>query len=367
MTRKTDKTDLSALKERLAKPPAMTWIDAQKVALRLLDKEVAALHEAGFEVADDFRRSTPEQLERVGVRAAAANRILEAAGVLGKPSAPVEIKVALTSPDVVEQIKAALADLTGPARLPAISKLRGLGVERGLVDARRNLDPTATMQYLEAGAPPVEWWGNLQVVDLASIGPRPLHHPKSGVALTPVDLINWRALGRDGLVVAAAIYLCGLDAGESERAILADVQASGPLAQAAQARLAALRELRRRAEAVVDGTGPTVDQEELDDRRDRVPPRTTAPSSKSQAYGELLRSIFSSDELRRCLKWYSDDAAAELPGGTASPLVLCQAVVEITERRGFVDDVGWWRHMGEGRERRRADIRAVASLYGVLP
>jgi len=79
MTRKTDKTDLN---ERLAKPP-MTWIDTQKVALRLLDKEVAALHEAGFEVADDFRRSTPEQLERVGVRAAAANRILEAAGVLG--------------------------------------------------------------------------------------------------------------------------------------------------------------------------------------------------------------------------------------------------------------------------------------------
>ena len=97
-----------------------------------------------------------------------------------------------------------------------------------------------------------------------------------------------------------------------------------------------------------------------------MPPRTTAPSSKSQAYSELLRSIFSPDELRRWLKYYSDDAAAELPGVTASELALCQAVAEITERRGFVGDVGWWRHVLNGRDLRRADIRTVASLYGVM-
>ena len=63
-----------------------SWLNEQAQALRLLDTEVAALHAAGFELREDFDGATAEQLERVGLRPAAANRVLKAAGVLGSPA-----------------------------------------------------------------------------------------------------------------------------------------------------------------------------------------------------------------------------------------------------------------------------------------
>ena len=351
-----------------------SWLNEQAQALRLLDTEVAALHAAGFELREDFDGATAERLERVGLRPAAANRVLKAAGVLGspapaQPSAPTEIRVAFAAPGVVDQIRVALADIArpGPARVTGLRLLENLGVCRAVVDAEGRPDEHATLEYLGADAPAVDWWGVLRVVPISEVGIGcKLHHPDTGAPLVKGDdLVDWIGLGRDGLIVAAAIYLLGMDAGDSERVVRADVATGGAVAQTAKARLAASPDLRRRAEAIVDGDtqGP-----ETSPAKPASPLRSDlsrAPGSRLAEHAQLLRRLFSEGELRRCVAGFDPDLTSALPGATASLAAVATSAAQLLERRGYASDAAWWRAVINERPRRSSDVLTVAALYGV--
>jgi len=84
---------------------------------------------------------------------------------------------------------------------------------------------------------------------------------------------------------------------------------------------------------------------------------------RTRALHGLLLSLFSADELRRFIRYGPDgDAiAAELPGASASPAALAEAVVTALETRGL-DDHFFDRVLAE-RPRRVADINTVRDAW----
>lgn len=84
---------------------------------------------------------------------------------------------------------------------------------------------------------------------------------------------------------------------------------------------------------------------------------------RTRALHGLLLSLFSADELRRFIRYGPDgDAiAAELPGASASPAALAEAVVTALDTRGL-DDHFFDRVLAE-RPRRVADINTVRDAW----
>jgi len=84
---------------------------------------------------------------------------------------------------------------------------------------------------------------------------------------------------------------------------------------------------------------------------------------RTRALHGLLLSLFSADELRRFIRYGPDgDAiAAELPGASASPAALAEAVVTALDARGL-DDEFFARVLAE-RPRRVADVNKVRDAW----
>lgn len=145
--------------------------------------------------------------------------------------------------------------LGGPRHASAVRELHARGVERCCVgeDGRVSADHAdfALDEY-----PEVAFYKGSRVVRIEDVGAARLHHPKTGLALTRGDAVPWITLGRDALVVAAAVFdQDDILAGEGDRAVFNDAKALGSMHIAARARLAHDRALKARCEALVDGTG----------------------------------------------------------------------------------------------------------------
>lgn len=84
---------------------------------------------------------------------------------------------------------------------------------------------------------------------------------------------------------------------------------------------------------------------------------------RTRALHGLLLSLFSADELRRFIRYGpdGDTITAELPGATASPAALADAVVAIFETRGLSDD--FFERVLAERPRRAADIHKVRDAW----
>ena len=84
---------------------------------------------------------------------------------------------------------------------------------------------------------------------------------------------------------------------------------------------------------------------------------------RTRALHGLLLSLFSADELRRFIRYGPDgDAiAAELPGASASPAALAEAVVTALETRGLDDD--FFKRVLAERPRRASDISKVRDAW----
>lgn len=100
------------------------------------------------------------------------------------------------------------------------------------------------------------------------------------------------------------------------------------------------------------------------------PPADYTASRESEpvphkSVAQLLLSLFSSDELRRFIRYLSnsDDLTAELPGASASPAVLVHEAVQVLERHGLLSDPQFWDQMLAVRPRRRLDIDAVRTYF----
>ena len=84
---------------------------------------------------------------------------------------------------------------------------------------------------------------------------------------------------------------------------------------------------------------------------------------RTRALHGLLLSLFSADELRRFIRYGPDGDAitAELPGASASPAALAEAVVQALETRGL--DEHFFERVIAERPRRVADIDKVRDAW----
>ena len=86
--------------------------------------------------------------------------------------------------------------------------------------------------------------------------------------------------------------------------------------------------------------------------------------SPRQALLELLANMFSSEELRRLMRYGPHTAAIipDLPGEGVSMLTLCDAVVSQLEQHALID-AQFFEQLASERPRRRDEIAVVASLW----
>ncbi len=76
----------------------------------------------------------------------------------------------------------------------------------------------------------------------------------------------------------------------------------------------------------------------------------------------LLLSLFSSDELRRLLRFsFPDSLSNSLPGPSQAPITVASAAVEAIQQHGLLDEL--WPRMIAERPRRKPEIEAVRALF----
>lgn len=348
-----------------------TWIETQAIS----EDDRAVLVRENLKTPESLHGLTVADLKAAGVSLGGAGAVLRAAGVLrpaaDQPVAAQEIRVRIDEPTAADELRRSLGELNAKGtRSGAITKLRALGVSRAVVDGAGSVVEDATLEYLEEGAPAVDWWGDLEVRDIDKVGKAALHHPRTGQRVTKADPVGWHALGRDDLVVAAAIYIEGLDAGDSERTVLADVQARGPIAARAAKRLAANQALRRAAEARVDGE----DRQAAPAGGGRSPRGDAPPRGGSRGGSmtpiarleEFLCSGFRAEELRRFLGRLpaGREIVDALPGGAVSLSELVHQAVGLLRRTGQIDH-GLKMAMRAELPRRADEIDRVFEAFGV--
>lgn len=163
--------------------------------------------------------------------------------------------------------------------------------------------------------------------------------------LDKTDVVGWYKLDRDQLIIAAAIYLTGLDAGDGQRTVLAAVMNNTEVAQKAKRRLEADAELRRNAEARVDGVHQSGRVTGAAPSAPPPPARSAMRddgSSRLQQHYDLLCAAFTSEELRSFVRFNFEPLANSLSGGSASLNVLAHDVACGAEARGYADSSDCW-------------------------
>lgn len=337
-----------------------------------IDRARPFLITAAYLEPEDFEGVTADELMRdVQVTRPVAVAILRAAAdeqtIRGRASAPAvsaaPAVVVLQPEDEHLRRERLLAQLDDPARRQAAAEgLRGLGVRRVVVEGER-VDLGRTGRYLAEGAPLVSWYEDGRVVDLDEVGREARHHPRTGARLGGADVVPWRNLSPDDLVAAAALYLEGLDAGEGERSVFADVCANGPMVTAARRRLADPK-LRRLAQARIAGEVGEALAVAADVREIRRP--VTAIRDGGSRRGHLramLLERFSADEIRTQVA--PESLRSSLPGAVAAPVTVADALVDALERSGWAADPLFWPKIVALRPRAATQIASVARLYGV--
>lgn len=272
--------------------------------------------------------------------------------------ADVRVAAASTSLEVPDH-GPVLRALGGPQHILAVRKLRELGVERTVIGDDDKVDVNGHASYVQDGSPAGPWYGPLRVVRLEDVGGKHPHHPRTGSRLTKGDAVQWIQLGRDDLVVAAAIFADPeILAGEGDRAVLVDVQSGGPMSQTARARLRD-KATRERAEATVDGDAPKSASRTEDDRP--VP----ATGNAHRDLPALLLQMFGSNELRTFLRYGPDGQRIinSLPE-RGSPFEIASAAVDVLRRQGQIDTNLRDRLIVE-RPRRADEIRSMFERFGV--
>lgn len=85
-----------------------------------------------------------------------------------------------------------------------------------------------------------------------------------------------------------------------------------------------------------------------------------------EALSKLLTRLFSAPELREFLRFGPEASGIYpyLPEHGVSQAELALAVVDLLERRGRIDEP-WFQRLQEVRPGRRAEVRAVAAMFGV--
>lgn len=211
----------------------------------LTDDDRAKLEAARFTCAEAFLGTSEATLIALGIPAGAVGQLLH------------HVRASATEQDVVtsegKTVAALLRGLRGPHQEAVRTQLRSRGIHRVVVGDDGNVDEAATLAYIEDGAPARTMYSDKPVVTLDRVGGR-LHHPRTGERLTRGDFIPWITLGRERLLVAAAIMLVPeLSAQASDQAVFDDVEDDCRMAKAATKRLRWDAALRGRAEARIDG------------------------------------------------------------------------------------------------------------------
>lgn len=356
------------------------WIQTLDFAGQL---PIDRLIERGYGDPADFVDVSADDLmaDVAGLNRPPALRLLRAAAAArgdSPASAPVApaaapTKVVLMHEDATARVARLLSALRDPGqRVAAAAQLRQEGIERVVLAADDSVDEAKTAAYLAEGSPACEWYDEARVVPVGRLSAPSRHHPRTGQPLSGADVVPWRNLGRDALVVAAAVYLEGLDAGEGERAVFADVSrwatagaaADTPMATAGAARVARDPGLRRRAEARIDGDHARPGPEPAPGpARPKSPLRNgDGPGSRQSDHAAMLRTLFEAGELRRLAP---EGIRGHLPESTASLIELSVALAAQLDRHGLTGDARWWARLRSERPRWAGDIAAMAGRYGV--
>ena len=314
-----------------------TFIDS----LTFLDEQHRrALATEKLTAPEAFKHVSAADLRALGLTLGEASGVLEAARVAGDKSAAAAVQARIH-----QALKA--GDL---------ALLQELGVRHVVPGADAPVDPARTGALLEhlaaGGSLPRVWQGQpvRAIADLTAVAvlrsPVPPREelqagrdPKSGV--------EWAQLGEAGLQVTAHGYQEGFFRGMADAAVfLVMLGEKQP-------------ELRQAVEQHFKASATT-----------RPPQPTEAPLALNGApLSQLctLLGMFSTSELTRLIAFLpeGDVMTSELPG-QASPATFAYEAANLLHRRGIVKTRELWRALAEGRPRRRAEVGAVAALYGVV-
>ena len=81
---------------------------------------------------------------------------------------------------------------------------------------------------------------------------------------------------------------------------------------------------------------------------------------------QLLLSLFSSDELRRLLRFsFPESLSNSLPGPSQAPVAVAAAAVDAVLAQGLLDEL--WPRLIDERPRRRTEIEAVQAQFAATP
>lgn len=184
------------------------------------------------------------------------------------------------------------------------------------------------------------------------------------VATDSMTGIPWGMLRLDGAPAGrATLGLCmwavskNIHAGASETVVYNDFLTGGPICQRA---VNLANNLKVTKEMLVEM--PVI-------KRTVAPPAAAAAPilstprrglSRDEQIAKLLLSLFSADELRREVRYTSDELEHSLPGAGESPAKLAPAVVELLDRHGLLTT--FLHRVRDERPRRAAEVDALLAM-----
>ncbi len=228
--------------------------------------------------------------------------------------------------------------------------LGDLGVQYVVIDGEDKVDVEAScalLRDLENGAPVPQTWQGQRVVRVSELGaPTVFCHPRTGEALQAgVDKVGvpWGELGLAWLRLAAFAYREDLVHGMTDRAVFEGLRDDvdklrSKLMGWAKARKADLASLDA---VVVYQARPPTPARPVDIYRNSSPHETPlqqlAVGTVRARLTTLLLACFSSDEMRRFIRYFDEGLAASLPGATASPMETASAAADLLVPHGRLD------------------------------
>lgn len=310
---------------------SLTFLDEQHRKVLVAEK---------LTTPEAFKHVCAGELRALGLTLGESSAVLEAARVAGDKSAAAAVKV---------RIQQAL-------KVGDLALLQELGVRHVVPGADTPVDPartTALLEHLAAGGNLPRVWQGQPVQALADLtavavlrSPVPPHEelqagrdPKSGV--------EWARLGEAGLQVAEHGYREGFFRGMADAAVLRVMLGEQ------QPELRQAVEQHFRASASVRPQQPTPS-----------PPLVLSGNPLSQLC--TLFGMFGTSELIRLIAGLpeGDAMTRELPEGGV-PATFAYQAADLLIRRGVVKTRDLWQALVDARPRRRAEVGAVAALYGV--
>lgn len=294
--------------------------------------------------AAEIAAATGFKIGKAGAILSAARDVQEAAQQARRDADAADRDYERKKSQITLALQALRAD-PAPHRRKAVTDLGVLFVVLDDGDKVDAADSMALLRDLEDGAPVPRAWQGKRVVKVADLGaPTVFCDPRTGAALqagVAKTGVPWGELGLDLLRLAAYGYREGLMHGMTDKAVFQGIRddVDGLRTRLQQLAKNTRVDLASMDAIVVYKTHKIVDEPAHGGHplRERQP--SSAPPSTGTVhtrFTKLLLAGFSDGEIRRLVRYLPDgeELSRGLPGDTASPMAVADAVTGILIRHG---------------------------------